>query len=150
MPTSCPTRIPIAGRSGQAITPANRRARSSVMPSNGRRLGAAPPRRRARAGQLGGALVERLAHALADVRHVGEVRGLGLFVGIEIVSDPSTGAADPARATAVRRRAFENGVLLGGGGHEENVIKICPPLTIDAALLDTAVDLTIDAIKRTR
>ena len=103
-----------------------------------------------RSAELGAPLLERLAHALADVRHVGEVRGLGLFVGIEIVSDPSTGAADPARATAIRRRAFENGVLLGAGGHEENVIKICPPLTIDAALLDTAVDLTIDAIKRTR
>jgi 4-aminobutyrate aminotransferase-like enzyme len=103
-----------------------------------------------RSAELGGPLLERLALALADVGHVGEVRGLGLFVGIEIVSDQSTGAADPARATAIRQRAFEHGILLGAGGHEENVIKICPPLTIDATLLDAAVDLTIDAIKGTR
>lgn len=100
-----------------------------------------------RSAALGASLLERLARDLADVAHVGEVRGLGLFIGIEIVSGPATEAPDPTRAAAIRRSAFENGILLGAGGHEENVIKICPPLTIDADLLDTAVDLTIDAIK---
>ncbi len=40
--------------------------------------------------------------------------------------------------------------VLGSGGHHENVIKLCPPLTIDEDLLDTALDLTIDAIRGTR
>ena len=39
--------------------------------------------------------------------------------------------------------------LLGSGGHYENVIKLCPPLTIDERLLDTALELTIDTIRGT-
>ena len=57
---------------------------------------------------------------------------------------------DPARNAAIRRAAFERGVLLGSGGHHENVIKICPPLTIEEPLLDAALDITIDTIKGTR
>jgi 4-aminobutyrate aminotransferase-like enzyme len=103
-----------------------------------------------RSSELGAPLLERLGLALATTPHVGEVRGLGLFIGIEIVTDRATGEPDPARAQAIRRAAFEHGVLLGVGGHEENVVKICPPLTISGTLLDTAVDLTIDAIKGDR
>jgi 4-aminobutyrate aminotransferase-like enzyme len=57
---------------------------------------------------------------------------------------------DAACGARIRRAAFERGVLLGAGGHAENVIKLCPPLTIDEHLLDTALDLTIDAIRGTR
>ena len=88
--------------------------------------------------------------ALGDDPHVGEVRGLGLFIGIEIVADRETRAPDAKRAAAIRRWAFERGVLLGGGGHHENVVKVCPPLTIETDLLDAAVELTIDAIKGAR
>ena len=127
---------------GQRRQPRRRPRRDRRLPTRaiGRPLG------RARADRFSSG-----SHvALAGTPHVGEVRGLGLFIGIEIVSDRATREPDPARARAIRRTAFEHGVLLGGGGHEENVIKICPPLTIDAALLDTAVDLTIDAIKGNR
>jgi 4-aminobutyrate aminotransferase-like enzyme len=103
-----------------------------------------------RSAALGDRLLERLRTALADEPHVGEVRGLGLFAGIEVVADRASRAADPARAAAIRRRAFARGALLGSGGHHENVIKICPPLTIDEHLLDAALDLTIDAIKGNR
>ena len=72
-----------------------------------------------------------LTAALADDPHVGEIRGLGLFIGIEIVADRESRAPDAERAAAIRRAAFERGVLLGGGGHHENVVKICPPLTIE-------------------
>ena len=41
-------------------------------------------------------------------------------------------------------------MVLGGGGPHENVIKLCPPLTIDEDLLETALDLTIDAIRGAR
>ena len=104
----------------------------------------------ARSASLGADLLERLATALAGDDHVGEVRGLGLFVGIEIVTDRATRTPDAKRAAAIRRWAFERGVLLGGGGHHENVVKVCPPLTIDPKLLDTAVGLTIDAIEGAR
>jgi 4-aminobutyrate aminotransferase-like enzyme len=50
----------------------------------------------------------------------------------------------------IRRAAFDRGVLLGSGGHADNVIKLCPPLTIDEGLLDAALDLTILTIRGTR
>jgi len=41
-------------------------------------------------------------------------------------------------------------VVLGSGGTAEQVIKLCPPLTIDEGLLDKALDLTSDTIRGTR
>ncbi len=94
-----------------------------------------------------GAAIRRSLADLADFPQVGEVRGLGLFIGIEVVADRSSRAPDPARASAIRRAAFERGVLVGIAGHTDNVIKICPPLTIDERLLDTAVGILVDSIK---
>jgi 4-aminobutyrate aminotransferase-like enzyme len=103
-----------------------------------------------RSAALGERMLERLRLALAAESHVGEVRGLGLFAGIEIVTDRASRTPEASRAAAIRRTAFERGVLVGAGGYAENVLKLCPPLTIDEGLLETALDLTIDTIKRTR
>jgi 4-aminobutyrate aminotransferase-like enzyme len=103
-----------------------------------------------RSASLGAHLLEQLSAALTDEPHVGEIRGLGLFIAVEIVADRDSRAPDARRATAIRRWAFERGVLLGGGGHHENVVKVCPPLTIEPDLLDAAIELTIDAIKGAR
>lgn len=102
-----------------------------------------------RSAIVGARVLEELRAALADDAHVGEVRGLGLFVGIEIVADRDDQTPDPDRTARIRRAAFDRGVLLGSGGHHENVIKLCPPLTIDERLLDTALELTIDTIRGT-
>ena len=103
-----------------------------------------------RSATLGARILARLRDALADEPHVGEVRGLGLFVGIEIVMDRASRTADAARTAAIRHAAFERGVVLGVGGSFENVIKLCPPLTIEEDLLDTALELTIDTIRGAR
>ena len=103
-----------------------------------------------RSAALGARMLERLRLALADEPHVGEVRGLGLFAGIEIVADRDSRTPDPSRTASIRRAAFGRGVLVGGGGYAENVLKLCPPLSIDEHLLETALDLTIDTIKGTR
>ena len=99
-----------------------------------------------RSERLGAALRQPLAD-LADSPRVGEVRGLGLFIGVELVTDRASRAPDPTRAGAIRRAAFERGVLVGIAGHADNVLKICPPLTIDERLLDTAVGVLVDSIK---
>jgi 4-aminobutyrate aminotransferase-like enzyme len=103
-----------------------------------------------RSATLGARVLERLRAALGGEAHVGEIRGLGLFAAIEIVTDRGSRDADPARMTRIRRAAFDRGVLLGSGGHADNVIKLCPPLTIDEGLLDAALDLTIRTIRGTR
>lgn len=103
-----------------------------------------------RSERLGAALIDALRADLADVPRVGEVRGMGLFIGIELVTDRESRAPDPELATRIRRAAFDRGVLLGIAGHAENVLKICPPLTIDERLLETAVSVLIESIKGVR
>jgi 4-aminobutyrate aminotransferase len=99
-----------------------------------------------RSAALGGPMLERLRAALAAVEHVGVVRGLGLFAGIEIVSDRASRTPDPARTAAIRRAAFAQGILLATAGHYENVLKIAPPLAIEESLLDAALDITIGSV----
>lgn len=104
----------------------------------------------ARSARLGAAVTARLRDALAGEPHVGEVRGLGLFIGVEIVADRASGTPDRERSAAIRQAAFRRGVHIAAAGHHENVLKICPPLTIHEAQLDAAVDVTIQAIGEAR
>ena len=63
--------------------------------------------------------------------------------------DQTDRTPDPERLVRIRREAFARGVVLGAGGHHENVIKLCPPLTIEDDLLDAALTITIETIRGT-
>ena len=103
-----------------------------------------------RSAVLGGRVLERLRSGLDDHPAVGEIRGKGLFVGIELVRDRGTKEPDRELAAAVRARAFDDGVVVAAAGRYEQVIKISPPLTIDEGQANEAVDVVIDAIRRSR
>ena len=60
---------------------------------------------------------------------IGDVRGMGLFIGIEIIKND--GAESPELCAYIKNKMRENRVLLGSDGPKDNVIKIRPPLTID-------------------
>jgi 4-aminobutyrate aminotransferase-like enzyme/Ser/Thr protein kinase RdoA (MazF antagonist) len=85
-------------------------------------------------------LLARLRELAARHGAIGDVRGQGLFVGIELVRDPETRepAADLAAAVADHRK--ELGVLLSTDGPDHNVIKIKPPLCFTREDADTVVD----------
>jgi 4-aminobutyrate aminotransferase len=103
-----------------------------------------------RSAVLGASALERLRTGLAGEPGVGEIRGLGLFIGIELVLDHDTREPDPARTARIRRAGFDRGVVLGSGGTAEQVIKVCPSLTIDEVMLEASLDLTIETIRGTR
>ena len=103
-----------------------------------------------RSEHLGAELIKSLHAVLAGTPPVGEVRGVGLFIGIEIVTDAESRTPDPALANRIRRAAFDRGVLVGIAGHAESVLKICPPLTIEEPLLETAAGILVDSIKGAR
>jgi 4-aminobutyrate aminotransferase-like enzyme/Ser/Thr protein kinase RdoA (MazF antagonist) len=81
------------------------------------------------------------AHAV-----VGDARGLGMFVGIELVTDRQTKAPAAAQAQYIVNRVREHGVLLSTDGPLHNVIKIKPPLAFtlsDADRLIATLDLVL-------
>ena len=100
-----------------------------------------------RSARLGDELLAQLGSNLGDAPRVGEVRGLGLFIGIELVRDRQTREPDPERCAAVRRRAFERGVVVAAAGRFENVVKVSPPLTIEDGMASAAIRIVIDAIR---
>ena len=63
---------------------------------------------------------------------MGDVRGDGLFLGVELVSQRAARTPATAQASAVVNRMRELGVLVGTEGPHHNVLKIRPPLPFDA------------------
>ena len=91
------------------------------------------------AQQVGGHLLDAL-RALAD-RHalVGDVRGAGLFLGVELVRSRETLEPAAAEAACVVNRMREEGILLGTDGPYTNVLKIRPPMPFAEADADALV-----------
>lgn len=96
------------------------------------------------AATLGARALDRLRAGLADVSHVGDVRGRGLLLGIELVESRET--LEPARehTLTVIRRMRERGVIVGHSGRNMNVVKLSPPLVTEDADWDQVIDDLID------
>jgi len=92
---------------------------------------------------------ERLLAALQELaaRHeaIGDVRGMGLFLGLDLVRDRETREPNAELARKLADRAAELGVLLSTDGPFHNVMKIKPPLVFSDADADRLVE-TVDAI----
>ncbi len=100
-----------------------------------------------RAKEIGSVLIGRLnALRTADPR-IGDVRGRGAMVAIELV-DPETGAPDAKLTNAVAKFAHENGVVLLTCGTYGNVIRFLPPLTISDELLIEGLSIVAEGLKQ--
>jgi 4-aminobutyrate aminotransferase-like enzyme len=75
---------------------------------------------------------------------IGDVRGSGLFLGVDLVLDPVTRSASTAQAAYVVNRLRECGVLTGTDGPFNNVIKLRPPLIIS----ESDVDVFLGILRR--
>jgi alanine-glyoxylate transaminase/(R)-3-amino-2-methylpropionate-pyruvate transaminase len=72
---------------------------------------------------------------------VGDVRGMGLMLGVELVTDRKARTPASAQTVEVLEAAREMGVLLGKGGLAGNVLRIKPPMCITADDVDFALDV---------
>ena len=70
---------------------------------------------------------------------IGDVRGMGLFLGIELVLDQRTLAPAEEQATEIIERTKDQGILLSIDGPLANVLKIKPPLVFSEANADVLV-----------
>ncbi len=92
----------------------------------------------ARAQSSGAYIMDKLKAMQKRFPLIGEVRGLGLMIGIELVSDTQLTPA-AAEAEALRSLCLQKGVLIGVGGVYGNVVRMQPPLVISNAQIDTAL-----------
>jgi 4-aminobutyrate aminotransferase-like enzyme/Ser/Thr protein kinase RdoA (MazF antagonist) len=99
-----------------------------------------------RVGRAGRRLGSSL-RAVAERRpRVGDVRGVGLAWGVELVADPETRGPDEELARRVRNRMRHLGVLVGTTGPHRNVLKIRPPLAFDEQHVPVLADALATAL----
>jgi 4-aminobutyrate aminotransferase / (S)-3-amino-2-methylpropionate transaminase / 5-aminovalerate transaminase len=95
----------------------------------------------ARASVLGVELRERMLAWQQRFPQIGEVRGLGAMLAIELVEDPETREPAPSLASAVAEEAATRGLLLLKSGIYSNCIRVLTPLTLSDAELDEALSV---------
>ncbi len=109
----------------------------------------------ARAGEMGARLLGRLEEQLGDLTCVGQVRGKGLFIGVEIVSDNKTKEPFPVDrdiTTRIVNEAYQNGLLLLGGvtglikGELGDHFELLPPYVIQDEHINIIVKNVRNAI----
>lgn len=94
-----------------------------------------------RSAALGARLQQALGEMARDHPHVGEVRGLGMMVGMEFVRDRATREPAPELVGRAVVEALRRGVLLLGGGVHGNVLSFSPPFVISEAQLTRALEI---------
>ena len=82
-------------------------------------------------------MLDRMKSWPARFRYVGDVRGRGLMIGIELVQDKETKIPAPELRDRLEMMAFERGLLVLGAGRSS--IRLCPPLVITREQADFAM-----------
>jgi 4-aminobutyrate aminotransferase/(S)-3-amino-2-methylpropionate transaminase len=103
--------------------------------------------RRARAVEA--LFVPRLRELAAKYSQIGDVRGRGAMLAIELVSDPVAKTPDPALTTAVNKACHAEGLVTLTAGTYGNVLRFLPPLSSPDHLLAEGLDILEGAFAAT-
>ena len=103
-----------------------------------------------RGARVGDTLRERFTSWAARDSRIGDVRGLGAMMAIELVRDPITKAPDKDRTGKVLSEALARGLILLSAGTYGNVVRVLVPLTIEEAVLDEGLAVMEQALEATR
>ena len=94
-----------------------------------------------RSERLGKIVLERMNSLAESLRAIGDVRGKGLYVGVEFVKDRKTKEPAPEVLDEAVKRCFERGLILWKAGRWNNVARIMPALVISEELLNRGLDI---------
>jgi len=97
------------------------------------------------AERVGEYIMKRTADWTQKLKNVGNVRGRGLMIGIELVKDQKTKEKAPELRNRIIDAAYHKGLLILGSG--ENTVRFCPPLMIDEEQAEFAVKTLEDLLK---
>jgi len=95
---------------------------------------------------VGGHILQRMADWPSKYNLVGDVRGRGLMIGVEIVKDKVTKEYGNVERDRIVEMAFERGILFLGCG--PSTIRICPPLIVTKEEADVAIDVLEQCIQQ--
>jgi 4-aminobutyrate aminotransferase len=99
-----------------------------------------------RSAENGRYLLQRLTETLGGYEIVGDVRGLGMICGVELVTDRTSKEPNHSAAAKIVYRAFELGLIVYYAGNWGNVLEITPPLILDRDQIDEGVAILDAAI----
>lgn len=101
-----------------------------------------------RASKLGHELKKKLQSLQEDHKIIGDVRGQGMMLGIELVKDRKT--KEPATPEMLQVMEFcrEKGLLIGKGGLDNNVVRLQPPLELTSTQIDEACSILGEAFSK--
>ncbi|MGX2994126.1 diaminobutyrate--2-oxoglutarate transaminase family protein [Streptomyces sp. JNUCC 64] len=109
-----------------------------------------------RADVLGARMLGQLRALAAECPWVGDVRGRGLMIGVELVDPtaevltaPGPPPAAPALAAAVQRACLQRGLIVELGGRDSSVLRLLPPLTLTDEQASAVLDRLTDAVLTT-
>lgn len=95
---------------------------------------------------VGGYFRKKLEELKEKHSLIGDVRGMGLMQGVELVKDRKTKEPAPQETNALMERAREQGLLIGKGGLYGNVLRIAPPMNINKGDIDEAIAMMDKAL----
>ncbi|GAA2810969.1 aspartate aminotransferase family protein [Kitasatospora paracochleata] len=99
----------------------------------------------ANAQHLGRLLIDGLRTAVDKLPAVGDVRGKGLMLAVDLV-DPDSGAPSPALATRVLEETKRRGLLIGKGGLYGHTLRMAPPLTLAEDEASEGLGILVDSL----
>jgi 4-aminobutyrate aminotransferase-like enzyme len=105
-------------------------------------------RLQAHAERVGAHLLARLRPLVDRSRLVGDVRGSGLFIGVELVRDRDTLEPATTEASDVVNRLRDEGILIGTDGPHHNVLKIRPPMPFNTEDADVLASTLASLVER--
>ncbi len=93
-------------------------------------------------------LMKRLNEIKDDHDIIGEVRGKGLMIGVELVRDHKNKTPADKETSKIRDLCLGKGLLMGSGGVKRNVLRIQPPLVIPKEQMDKVIETLVSCLNR--
>lgn len=101
-----------------------------------------------RSARLGKVVVERLRALQSRFDVMGDVRGRGLYVGVELVKTDADRSPDADLLARLQRECFPKGLIVWKGGRSGNVARVMPALVITEELLDAGLTIFEEGLKK--
>lgn len=101
---------------------------------------------RENAREVGGYMQGRLRELAERWQVIGDVRGLGLMIGVELVHDRASKEPAPDLVLRLQEEARRRGLIIGRGGLHANTLRICPPLIATRRDVDDAIEILDESL----